>query len=50
MIELCGRTYEVPRRKTVVFCVDGCSPEYLDDARARGLMPRLAGALGNGGF
>lgn len=50
MIELCGRTYEVPRRKTVVFCVDGCSPEYIDDARARGLMPRLAGALANGGF
>lgn len=50
MIELCGRTYALPRRKTVVFCVDGCSPEYLDDARARGLMPRLGRALDGGGL
>ena len=50
MIELCGRAYATPREKTAVFCVDGCSPEYLDDALARGLMPRLAGTLARGGF
>lgn len=50
MIELCGRAYAAPKQKTVVFCLDGCSPEYLDDALARGLMPRLAGALDRGGF
>jgi phosphonoacetate hydrolase len=50
MIELCGRAYAAPREKTAVFCVDGCSPEYLDDALARGLMPRLASALAHGGF
>ena len=52
MIEVCGRAYALPREKTAVFCVDGCSPEYLDDALARGLMPRLAGELApdRGGF
>jgi phosphonoacetate hydrolase len=50
MIELSGRRYREPARKTVVFCVDGCAPEYLDCALADGLMPRLAGALGAGGF
>lgn len=50
MIELCGRAYAAPREKTAVFCVDGCSPEYLEDALARGLMPRLAGELSRGGF
>jgi phosphonoacetate hydrolase len=49
MIALSGRTYEVPRQRTVVFCVDGCAPEYLDLALADGLMPRLAGALDQGG-
>ena len=30
--------------------MDGCSPEYLDDALARGLMPRLQASLARGGF
>jgi phosphonoacetate hydrolase len=50
MIELSGRRYREPERKTVVFCVDGCAPEYLDASLAAGLMPRLAGALASGGF
>jgi phosphonoacetate hydrolase len=50
MIELCGRLYPLPRRRTAVFCVDGCAPEYLDRALADGLMPRLAGALAAGGL
>jgi phosphonoacetate hydrolase len=49
MIELSGRSYEVPRQKTVVFCVDGCAPSYLDLALSDGLMPRLARALEQGG-
>lgn len=49
MIELSGRRYALPRRKTAVFCIDGCAPEYLDDALEDGLMPRLHAALGAGG-
>ena len=48
MIELLGRVYAVPQKKTVVFCVDGCAPEYLDRALADGLMPRLRRALDAG--
>jgi phosphonoacetate hydrolase len=50
MIELCGRHYAIPRRKTAVFCIDGCAPEYLDLALADGLMPRLRGAIEAGAF
>ncbi|WP_437299592.1 phosphonoacetate hydrolase [Sorangium sp. So ce426] len=50
MIELGDRRYALPARKTVVFCVDGCAPEYLDQALADGLMPRLAGTLAAGGL
>jgi phosphonoacetate hydrolase len=49
MMELCGRRYALPRRKTVLFCVDGCAPEYLDFALADGLMPRLRRTLDEGG-
>lgn len=34
----------------MVFCIDGCAPEYLDCALADGLMPRLRAALDAGGF
>ncbi len=37
-----AREYRVPRRPTVVITIDGCDPSYLEDAFARGLMPRLA--------
>ena len=50
MIELCGRTYALPTRKTAVFCVDGCAPEYLDLALEDGLMPRLRRSLDEGGL
>jgi phosphonoacetate hydrolase len=50
MIELCDRRYAPPARKTAVFCVDGCAPEYLDQALEDGLMPRLAGSLAAGGL
>ncbi len=50
MIELSGRHYREPTRKTVVFCVDGCAPEYLDLALEDGLMPALAHAREAGGL
>ncbi|WP_028936119.1 alkaline phosphatase family protein [Pseudonocardia spinosispora] len=43
------REYQVPREPTVVFTIDGGDPDYLDDALARGIMPRLAGMLAGGG-
>src|SRR5204863_424176 len=49
MVDLSGRRFAVPRRKTAVFCIDGCSPEYLDAALEDGIMPRLRSALDAGG-
>ncbi len=43
------RTYRVPERPVLAICADGWDPVYVDDALARGLMPRLAGALAAGG-
>jgi phosphonoacetate hydrolase len=36
------RVYEVPSEPVLAVCVDGWDPAYVDDALARGLMPRLA--------
>ncbi len=36
-----GRDYPAPRVPAVVICLDGCEPEYLDVAIAKGLMPTL---------
>src|SRR5918992_2687753 len=44
-----GRDYRIPARPTAVITIDGCDPRYLDDALARGLMPRLAAMLARGG-
>jgi phosphonoacetate hydrolase len=44
-----AREYRAPTRSTVVITIDGCDPRYLDDALARGLMPRLAAILNEGG-
>ena len=44
-----GRVYAVPRRPVLAICADGWDPAYVDDALARRLMPRLAGALADGG-
>jgi phosphonoacetate hydrolase len=48
-ITINAREYRLPTRPTVVITMDGTDPRYIDDALARGLMPRLAGMLGNGG-
>jgi phosphonoacetate hydrolase len=37
-----GRTYAPPRRTLVVICVDGCEPEYINQAIATGRTPYLA--------
>lgn len=36
-----GRHYRLPREAVVVICADGCGPEYLDVALARGVVPVL---------
>ena len=48
-IEVNGRLYRRPTRPTVAITADGCDPAYLDDALGRGLMPRLAAILSDGG-
>src|SRR6266849_7067289 len=37
-----GRHYRHPTVPTVVVCVDGCEPAYVDDAIAAGIAPALA--------
>jgi phosphonoacetate hydrolase len=40
-IELNGRRYRKPQRPTVVICVDGCDPEYLDRGISDGIFPTI---------
>jgi phosphonoacetate hydrolase len=42
MIELNGRQYRLPARPTVVICVDGFDPAYLDAGLAAGVLPTMA--------
>jgi phosphonoacetate hydrolase len=44
-----GRVYRSPGQPVLAICADGWDPEYVDDALARNLMPRLAGTLERGG-
>jgi phosphonoacetate hydrolase len=37
-----GRSYRWPRQPVVVVCVDGCEPEYINQAIAAGHTPYLA--------
>jgi phosphonoacetate hydrolase len=41
-IELNGRQYRIPQRPTVVICVDGCDPEYVERGIADGILPTVA--------
>ena len=43
-----GRSYRLPAGPVVVVCVDGCEEAYLDEALARGRMPRMADMLEGG--
>src|SRR5689334_17050316 len=48
-IELNGRRYRKPQRPTVVICVDGCDPEYLERGIPDGIFPTL-GSFRREGF
>lgn len=37
-----GRTYAWPKQPVVVLCIDGCEPEYINQAIASGRTPFLA--------
>jgi phosphonoacetate hydrolase len=43
-----GREYRWPSRPVVVVCVDGCEPDYVNQAVAAGAAPFLAGLNGRG--
>src|SRR5215831_19369323 len=49
LIELNGRRYRKPLRPTVVICVDGCDPEYLDRGIPDGVFPTI-GSFCRDGF
>jgi phosphonoacetate hydrolase len=40
-IELNGRRYRKPQRPTVVICVDGCDPEYIEQGIPDGVFPTI---------
>ncbi|HEX3524588.1 MAG TPA: phosphonoacetate hydrolase [Stellaceae bacterium] len=48
-IELNGRRYQKPQRPTVVICVDGCDPEYLERGIPDGIFPTI-GAFQREGY
>ena len=41
-VQLHGRTYQLPTRPVVVICIDGCDPEYINDALQRHLCPNIS--------
>ena len=43
LLELNGRRYHKPQRPTVVICVDGCDPEYLERGIPDGVFPTIGG-------
>ena len=47
-ISVNGRTYRAPERPLAVVCVDGCEPEYINQAIASGSAPFLAGLRAHG--
>jgi phosphonoacetate hydrolase len=47
-IEVNGRIYRLPEQPSVVVCVDGCEPDYIAQAVARGHMPWMKATLARG--
>lgn len=43
-----GRSYAWPEAPLVVICCDGSEPAYMEEARAKGLMPNLDRMIGKG--
>src|SRR5262252_7869660 len=48
-IELNGRRYRKPQRPTVVICIDGCDPEYIERGIPEGVFPTI-GSFCRDGF
>ena len=48
MLDVNGRSYQLPQAPTVVVCVDGCEPEYIAQGVAAGAMPWMARTLEHG--
>jgi len=48
LIKLNGRRYRKPQLPTVVICVDGCDPEYLDRGIPDGVFPMIGSFRRNG--
>ncbi|KAJ5748741.1 uncharacterized protein N7511_010437 [Penicillium nucicola] len=46
--KLHSREYNVPTSRTVVICIDGFDPEYLQSGIERGLLPTFKGLMDNG--
>jgi phosphonoacetate hydrolase len=49
-IELNGRRYRRPERPTVVICIDGCDPEYLERGIPAGVFPAIGSFQRDGYF
>jgi phosphonoacetate hydrolase len=49
LVDLHGRLYGLPSQPTVVVCVDGFDPEYLQRGIEDGILPTLA-AMQSDGF
>jgi phosphonoacetate hydrolase len=41
-VELHGRTYRLPLQPTVIVCVDGFDPEYLEAGCSDGILPNFS--------
>ncbi|KAJ5408159.1 hypothetical protein N7509_002042 [Penicillium cosmopolitanum] len=47
-VQLHGRTYNLPQRPTVVVCIDGFDPEYLQAGIEDGILPNMSSFLQSG--
>ena len=47
-LQVNGRTYRWPQRPLVVVCVDGCEPDYINQAITAGSAPWMAALAGRG--
>jgi phosphonoacetate hydrolase len=50
MIEVNGRTYKAPEGPTVIICLDGCDPAYLDRGIPDGVFPTIGSFRSTGYF
>jgi phosphonoacetate hydrolase len=48
MIQVNGRSYAKPHRPTVVVCLDGCDPRYLNFGNAADVFPNISGMMREG--